>query len=166
MKISALLFFISISTGVSWQTDTHKVLSPKELSDLLPNKIFGYKKHTAGTTSRTIKVGNLLYSLCEKHFTKDKLEVKVLLFDYSEAPIMFKQAMRDREKMIAVDSVYFSPYELVVGKAHQSYNPNQKSAQFFAGINERFFLQISCDNCTQDFLLPVIQSIPYSEFPK
>ncbi|MCZ8023392.1 MAG: hypothetical protein O9302_13830 [Cyclobacteriaceae bacterium] len=164
MKLILLLLISLISLGASWENSS-KALSPKELSSFIPDKIFGYKKQ-AKETSRAIKIGNISYSLCEKHYLKEKNEVKVLLFDYADAPIMYTQVMSDREKMIAVDSVYFSPYELVVGKAHQSYNPNQKSAQFFAGINERFFLQISCDNCTQDFLLPVIQSIRYSEFPK
>ena len=165
MKIFSLLIILIIATGASHFVDAQAKRDSSPIQFLLPDKVYGYKKH-GKQVARKLKIGNIQYDLCEKYFIKDKTEVKLLLFDYADAPIMYTQVMRDREKMIAVDSVYFSNYSLLEGKAYQSFNPNQKSAQFFAGINERFFLQISCENCSLDFLLPVIQSVRFSEFPK
>jgi hypothetical protein len=63
-----------------------EALKPKAISKLLPEKI---ERYTLSSDSRSsmMKIGTLRYSLCERVFSKRDQKIKILLFDYVEAPL-------------------------------------------------------------------------------
>ena len=135
---------------------------------LVPDKIKGFEQ-TRDTKSSLIKLGTLKYSMCEKTFTKGVgRTIKILLFDYKEAPIMYSQAMRRWSNFnpIESDSLIVQRITMTHCNGWESYNKELKHSQVFLGICDRFFLTLSGENVDLEILKQVIQSFEFEKFPK
>jgi hypothetical protein len=157
------LFFILVATGNSV---AQKALDPKDIFKLLPNKIKGF--HDDGDSkSSLIKLGDLRYSLSERRFAKGKQKIKFLIFDYKEASIMYKQAMRKlNNESIVTDSLILRSITMDNCTGWESYNYQSYSSQIFLGICDRFFMMISAENVPLDQLRQTLNAFSFKDFPK
>jgi hypothetical protein len=146
--------------------DAH-VLSPKKMLNLIPDKIKGFQGIDESKARQT-KLGDITYTLAEKHFHSGKRSIRILLFDYKEAPIMYNQAMREwgSHAFVDTDSLVFRSLTMQNCFGWESYNLNSKRSQIFLGICDRFFMMITGENTDLVLLRLVLQEIPLTEFPK
>lgn len=124
-----------------------KLLQPEALAKLIPNRINGY--HEEGDMRGSQKaIGDVRYSVCERRFAKGKQKIKVLLFDYKDAPIMFKQAMKNglNNEVMESDSLISRNIETANYNGWEKYSSKASTSQIFLGIADRFFLMLSADN--------------------
>lgn len=124
-----------------------KLLQPEALSKLIPTKVVGY--HEDGDMRGSQKaIGDVRYSVCERRFSKGKQKIKILLFDYKDAQIMFKQAMKNGQnnKGLETDSLVLRNIEAANYVGWETYNSKTASSQIFLGIADRFFLMLSAEN--------------------
>jgi hypothetical protein len=143
-----------------------EVLPPEKISKLTPDRIKGYYQD-GDTRSSLIKLGNIRYSLVERRFSKGKEKIKVLLFDYKEADIMYKQAMRKwNHEPVVTDSLVLRTIEMEDCTGWESYNRQSYTSQIFLGICNRFFLMISAENVPLDKLKEILDSFSFRDFPK
>ncbi len=161
-KTLLLIFILQFSLH---PVKAQQVLSQTEIAKLLPNKLSGYYKD-GDTKASIINVGNLKYSLCERRFAKGKQKIKMLLFDYKEASIMYNQAVRKwAHDVVVTDSLVLRNITMEEGHGWETYNRQNHSSQIFLGIRERFFLMISADNVPLDDLQEILKSVPLRSFP-
>lgn len=160
------LSLVSIHLIIIGSIQGQTLLKGRELIKLVPQKIQGYTMQEEGRVS-DMKVGTLKYSLCEKKFTRGKQIIKFLLFDYTEAPIMYSQAMkRSTPEFLQTDSLILRPLIFENGKGWESYSLKSSSSQIFMGISNRFFLMISGENVNLDKLKEVSDLFNYTNFPR
>lgn len=142
------------------------VLQPLELKKLMPERIPGYYDD-GDTRSTLIKLGNIRYTLCEKKVNRTTRNIKILLFDYKEAPIMYRQAMRRwNNDSIVSDSIIQRSISIGNCNGWESFNKQAKTAQIFLGICDRFFLMLSGEDVELDQLQQVVQLFQLESFPK
>lgn len=157
-----LVMICSVSSAQERQT-----LKPKAIGKLLPERI---DRYTLSHDSRSsmMKIGTLRYSLCERIFSKGKQTVKILLFDYVEAPVMLTQSMKRWQEMptIDTDSITFSKNENEFGDVWSSSHPRLERAQLVMIINNRFFLTVEAEKMTIEQLNDFAKAIDFEKFPK
>ncbi|HEY0743224.1 MAG TPA: hypothetical protein VGD40_17270 [Chryseosolibacter sp.] len=144
------------------------VLQPRELSKLLPVKIKGWPIK-GDSKSNLLTIGTLRYSLCERTFASRDNLVKVLLFDYAEAPIMLNQSVKKWSEMpeTQTDSITFESTKTDFGQAWESSHPRTQRAQLLLEINNRFFLTLEAESLTLEELRKFFSSnFDLSKFPK
>ena len=147
-------------------TQGQSVLKPEEITKLVPSEFKGYYED-GDSKSSLIKMGNIRYSLCERRFSRTKQKIKILLFDYKEAPIMYKQAMRKwNNEIIETDTLILRNIEKENCTGWESYNKRAGTAQIFLGICDRFFLMISGENVELTSLQDVLATFPFQTYPK
>jgi hypothetical protein len=168
MVLARLFSLLLLITGplVLYGQDTH-VLSPEKILKLIPDKIKGFKE-TDEPKARQTKLGNITYSLAEKHYHSGQHTIKILLFDYKEAPIMYNQAMKEWSSHATVDTdtLVFRSLAMNNCSGWESYNIHSKRSQIFLGICDRFFMMITGENTDLVILRRALQEIPLAEFPK
>lgn len=156
------LVFQSMFTSLLAQ----QVLKPEEISQLVPKKIKGYYEDGESKSS-LIKMGDIRYSLCERKFINGKQKIMILLFDYKEAGIMYKQAMRKwDDELVENDSLILRNITMINCTGWESYNKQSSTSQIFLGICDRFFLMISANNIELDKLKEVTSYFSFETFPK
>ncbi len=164
MKISLLLFCLVLFAGRNVQGQN--VLTAEEISKLVPSEFKGYYED-GDSKGSLIKMGDIRYSLCERRFFRSKQKIKILLFDYKEAPIMYKQAMRKWNKeIVETDTLILRHIERENCTGWESYNKQAGTAQIFLGICDRFFLMISGENVELTSLQGVLATFPFQTYPK
>lgn len=164
MKLSllALCFQILVSISLSGQ----ELLSPEAIAKLMPTKVKGYNQD-GDLRSSMMKMGDLRYTLCERRFTKNKQSIKILLFDYKEASIMYQQAMkRWTSPHIVTDSVVFRNISSENYVGWESFNRVSSTTQIFVGVKDRFFIMISADNVELASLQEILATFPFQTYPK
>jgi hypothetical protein len=143
-----------------------KVLDPKDISKLLPTKIKGFYDD-GDCKSSLIKLGDLRYSLSERKFSKGNQKIKFLIFDYKEASIMYKQAMRKwNDESIVTDSLILRSITIENCTGWESYNKQAGTSQIFLGVCDRFFLMLSGEKVALDQLKEVATLFNFTAFPK
>jgi hypothetical protein len=160
------LFLVIASPTVLYGQTAH-VLSPEKILKLIPDKINGFKE-VDEPKARQTKLGNITYSLGEKHFNSGKRSIKILLFDYKEAPIMYNQAMKEwsSHAIVDTDSLVFRSLAMQNCSGWESYNVHSKRSQIFLGICDRFFMMMTGENTDLAVLKKALQDIRLAEFPK
>jgi hypothetical protein len=105
--------------------------------------------------------------VCERIFVNRKKTVKVLLFDYVEAPVMYTQAMRKWSEMqtISSDSAVFRNTDSPFFNGWESYTAKDNHSQFVLGIHQRFFLTLSGEQMELSELKSVLDKFDFSIFP-
>jgi hypothetical protein len=142
-----------------------KLLPPEALSKLIPNKIGGY--HEDGDMRGSQKaIGDIRYTVCERRFSKGKQKVKILLFDYKEAQIMFKQAMKNAQnnKGLETDSLVSRNIAATNYIGWETYSRKAASSQIFLGIADRFFLMLSAENIDLTSLQSILSGFNLENF--
>lgn len=164
MSVIALSVFISVSSFAQQR----QTLQPRQLSKLVPVKIKGWPIK-GESKSNLLTIGTLRYSLCERTFASRDKVVKVLLFDYAQAPIMLNQSVKKWSAMpdTRLDSITFESTKTDFGRAWESSHPRTKRAQLLLEINNRFFLTLEAENLTLEELRQFFSSnFDLSTFPK
>lgn len=162
--IAALVLLISVNVNGQ---DSTKVLSAHEIVQLIPDEVKDFKK-SEKPVSKVIKVGGIQYSLCDKRFSNNDKNIKLLLFDFKEAPIMYSQAIRKWSLATTVDSDTVVQRALVIEgcEGWETYNQPMNSSQIFLGIHKRFFLTIEGERVGLETLKSLLQEVELSKYPK
>lgn len=145
----------------------NKALSTREMSRLLPDRIKGYALQGETKTTQ-MKIGTLTYTLSEKNFGSGNRSVRILLFDYGEAPIMYQQAMRKRREIgiVETDSLIYRLMDPADSSSWESYSSASKHSQIVKGINNRFFLTMDGDKMELYELKQILMNLDFGKFPK
>ncbi len=153
-------------TFVNVQAQT-TLLSESELDALLPVSVKGYNQ-SGQAKGKMMKIGTLRYSLAQRTFTRGDAKIKILLFDYAEAPVMYKQATQKFETFTLQDSdsLVLKPVDLSNGVGWEKFSSRNTSSQLFSGINNRFYLTLEGENVPMSELKMMMERIPLSNFPK
>jgi hypothetical protein len=160
-----LVTFVVMSFLCSAQE--RQTLKPKAIGKLLPLKVQGYS--VKGDSKSTIlTIGTLRYSMCERVFSHRDRTIKVLLFDYAEAPIMLNQSVKKWQEMPAIqnDSVVFKPVTSAYGPQWESSHPQANRSQLLTSINNRFFLTLEAEGMSMEELRIFFKCIDLSKFPE
>jgi hypothetical protein len=145
-----------------------QTLKPKAISKLLPVKVQGYRLERDSKSS-ILTIGTLRYSLCERIFSDGDRIIKILLFDYAEAPIMLNQSVKKWDAMeeLETDSVTFAKRTLDYGQVWESSHPRSQRSQLLLSVNNRFFLTLEAEHVTPEALSEFFtKNINLSIFPK
>lgn len=164
IKLSILLVFIVLAGQT---LSAQKLLPPESLSKLIPNKIGGFYEDGEMRGSQR-SIGDVSYSVCERRFSKGKQKVKILLFDYKDAQIMFKQAMKNgmNNKGLETDSLISRNITAANYTGWETYSRRAASSQIFLGIADRFFLMLSAENVDLISLQSVLSNFNLESFSK
>jgi hypothetical protein len=163
-----LIWLILISSFEIFSQPKTQTLSPDEVINLLPAKINGFRLN-AEPQGKLIKLGTLQYCMAEKKFSASaNRSVKILLFDYKQAPIMYSQATKKwmNYGVIESDSIIQRPVILTECVGWESNNAARKNSQILVGIYNRFYLTIEGTNVDLQFLRTVLQEFKIETFPK
>ena len=169
MLRNALLFSTLISVHFVSQVQAQDValLSPTKILKLVTNRIRGFQQ-IVDPKAIEMKIGTLTYTLCEKNFNDGKRTVKILLFDFKEASIMYNQATGkwNNQPIIESDSLVERSVIIRNCKGWESFNKQNQTSQMFLGIYDRFFLTMTGENLKLDELRNIVELFPLEEFPK
>ncbi len=169
MVRNALLFSALILIYFVNQVQAQDValLSPTKMLKLMPKRIKGFQQ-IIDPKALEMKVGTLTYTLCEENFNDGKRSIKILLFDFKEASIMYNQATRkwNKQSTMEFDSLVERSVMIRNCSGWESFNKHNRTSQLFLGICERFFLTITGENVNLDELRKVLDDFPLEEFPK
>ncbi|HEY0655831.1 MAG TPA: hypothetical protein VGD65_22000 [Chryseosolibacter sp.] len=149
-------------------THAQETLKPKAISKLLPARIPGYALKGESRSS-ILTIGSLRYSLCERSFVNRDRTIKILLFDYAEAPIMLNQSISKWNQMplIETDSITFATRETEYGDVWESSHPRSHRAQLLLSVNKRFFLTLEATHVSiEDLTAFAEKNIDLSKFPR
>lgn len=144
-----------------------KHLTPHEVAKLVPDEVKGF--HAAEEfKSKQVDIGTISYALSEKSFNKGEKRIKILLFDFKDAPIMYTQAMRkwSNNDSIESDSLVLRVVALDNCTGWESYHKQTETSQIFLGVCERFFLTLTGEKVELDRLKEVVGEIQLAKFPK
>jgi hypothetical protein len=161
-----IIFMIGIfSCGVLQAQD--KVLSPQEIRKLVPGPMEGFteKENSKG---KLIQIGNLKYSLSEQQFSRGKQSIRILLFDYGDAPIMYSQATKAWKDFypLTTDSTSLQPIGMELCTGWESYNRRNNQSGIYAGIRDRYFLTITGEAVDLGTLKNLLNQFHFDLFPK
>ncbi|GIV37367.1 MAG: hypothetical protein KatS3mg032_1746 [Cyclobacteriaceae bacterium] len=153
-----LVFFMAVSPMV-WAQD-RPVLAPEELLKLIPTTVEGFKP-AGEPVARTIKIGTLSYSMAERSFARARQKIKILLFDYNNALIMYSQA--SNTGISPVDNVAEGSTTRS-GNRYDYYRRqlDGSTCRIALGINMRFFLNITCENADESVLNAILSGMNFS----
>jgi hypothetical protein len=143
-------------------------LPAEEIIKLIPNKFEDFYVN-ADSQSKLIAIGTLRYSVAEKNFSASrKRSIKVLLFDYKEAMIMYNQATRKFHsyKPINTDTLVFNTLLMTECTGWESFNVKRNFSQIMLGVCDRFFLTIEGTNVQLNELKRFAEAFKFETFPK
>lgn len=163
-----LLFALLQGAALALTAQPHAAKLPlRDLLNLIPNELAGYDQ-VGKFKSREIKIGTMSYTVGEKEFSHQRSRVKLLLFDYQDAPVMFEQTTRPwlNTAVVDSDSVKRQRIEWVGNKGWESENTSTQSAQVALAINQRFVLMLIGENCRLSDLYTILGIFDLSRFPK
>lgn len=149
------------------QAQERPVLLHEEIRKLLPENIEGFAAQSKPVT-RVVKIGTLSYSLAEQSFSKSKRKIKILLFDYNNALIMYSQATGKWKDMptIESDSVISRYIELPDCIGRESFNKINNTSQILLGVCDRFYLTLAGERIELETLRSIISLFDLSKFPR
>lgn len=164
MKSFLVFLFITMANGALAQS---LELKPEEILKLLPDRIAGYSSNEEFVTKQ-MTIGKITYMLCEKKFERGGKSIKFLLFDFSNAEIMYTQAMSTwkEAKPIETDSIVMRAVAMDNYTGWESYRKRTGQSQIFLGICNRFFLSLTADNVDLPNLKSILTQVPIDKFPK
>jgi hypothetical protein len=164
-KECLVCFFVFFS--VSSQAQKTQTLEPSAINQLIPSKIKGYWIK-GDSKSSVLTIGSLRYSLSEKVFSSRDKSIKILLFDYVEAPVMFNQSVKKWDEMqeMKTDSTSFHKTVSDYGETWESEHAYAKRSKLMLGINNRFFLTFDAENMSLAELKEFFKNFDLEKFPK
>jgi hypothetical protein len=143
-------------------------LSVAEISKLLPDKIMKGYNPAGNPNSKVMKVGTLKYALAEKKFSSGPSKIRIMVFDYAEAGIMYSQATGKFSTYSAVesDSAIMRPLTMANANGWGSENSRSPSSQITLGINNRYYLILEGEKTRLEELEKVLEYLDLDSFPK
>jgi hypothetical protein len=168
MRHALILSLLIVTYTSTVAQSPAEILSTDQILKLIPDKIAEFYP-AEEFKSKLVKLGTLRYSMAEKDFSGNrKRAIKILLFDYKEAPIMYNQATRKWSSFttIETDSVILRPALIKDCTGWESYNVHRKNSQIMLGICDRFFLTIEGTGVDLEFLKKVVQTFEFENYPK
>lgn len=166
--ISRWLLFILFTAPFFGSAQEKQTLKPKAISKLLPERVQGYQLKGVSKSS-ILTIGTLRYSLCERIFVNRDRTIKILLFDYVEAPVMLNQSIKKWSEMpiTETDSITFVSHKTEYGEAWESSHPRSQRAQLLLSINNRFFLTLEGEDISMTELRSFAEkNLDLAKFPK
>jgi hypothetical protein len=145
-----------------------QVLPAEKIIKLIPDKIPDYYLKE-DPKSKLIKLGTIQYSMVEKNFsTSKKRSIKILLFDYKDASIMYNQATRKWSTFTTIesDSLILRPSIIKDCTGWESYYVYKKNSQIMLGICNRFFLTVEGTGVELEALKKIVQDFKFETYPK
>ncbi len=142
------------------------VLTLEQLGELTPEKIEGY--HTqVNDKGRILQIGTLSYSMIERTFVHGKKQVNIMLFDYNNASIMYRQATQKWKTAVGqeTDSMLENAYQLENQPGWMQYDKNQNRSQITLGIQNRFFLVLKGESISLSDLDNIAKIFDLARFP-
>jgi hypothetical protein len=167
MKFMKSLFAMLLTVLVFAANAQLSEVTPSDLLKLLPDKINGFEP-AEDFKSEKMKIGTITYSLCEKKFSMKKSTIELLLFDYLQAEIMYKQAVSKWSEMKPVESesVVMNPIKMENCVGWESHQKHTGQSQIALGIGGRYLLEITGNHVDLATLQAVLKEIPIEKFPK
>jgi hypothetical protein len=161
--VSLLLCFCAVFS----RAQERPVLLPEEIRKLIPEKITGFTAQSKAVT-RLVKVGTLSYSLAEQTFVKSRQKIKILLFDYNNALIMYSQATAKWKDMPTIenDTVVNRYIELPNCIGRESFNKSSGTSQLLLGVCDRFYLTLAAEHVELETLHLLVDLFNLAEFQR
>lgn len=142
------------------------VLPAEDLLELIPKQIENFRSF-GDPRARMIKIGTLSYSMAERSFARGKQKIKILLFDYNNALIMYSQAMRNMKQAEQSSMVQLASLSDASNYHYsESIEPEKNICQLFLGINDRFFLSISCENADSQAMYSLLNQFDFKNWTR
>jgi hypothetical protein len=163
-----LAFLLVLIPAGYGYTQSPATLPVNEIIKLIPDKINKVYSQASGPKSKMIQVGILRYSLVERNFSNGKKKIKILLFDYSEAQIMYAQATKRFSTFTAIesDSLTCKPLEGINYFGWSTENHRSQISQILLGISDRFYLTVEGTCVPVEELEEVLEIINPERFSK
>lgn len=141
-------------------------LTPEQLLHFVPSRIKRYDP-SENFKSREIKIGTLTYSFCEKVFVQKNKKIKILLFDYANAKVMFNQTIHPwyNAPELATDSVKQRHVHWLGHDGWESEIVHTHTAQVTVAIYQRFVLTIIGEGCRLSDLYEVLGAMDLPSLP-
>lgn len=142
------------------------VMDLEQLGELAPEKIEGYKK-IGQNKGRSLKIGTLSYAMIERTFVHDKKQITIMLFDYNNASVMYRQATEKWKNALGqeTDLILENAYELEKQPGWILYDKAQKKSQITLGIQNRFYLVLIGQGILLTDLESVAKIFDFVRFP-
>lgn len=162
MRITVIIFLLFSVSGLL----KGQVLTTDELLPYVNDKIPNYRSAQAPKASQ-IRIGDITYTMCQKEFREGKKRIKVLLFDFKEASIMYIQATRGwlLFESLASETYIQRPLSEEQYVGWETYNIPTKTAKIHLGIHDRFLMTIETTDVSPESLQEIIDHFMNEEFP-
>jgi hypothetical protein len=168
MRKALILSMLILGCTLGVAQSPGEILSTDQILKLIPDKIQEFYP-AEEFKSKLVKLGTLRYSMAEKDFSGNKKRaIKILLFDYKEAPIMYNQATRKWSTFTTIesDTLILRPTLIKDCTGWESYNVHRRNSQIMLGICDRFFLTVEGTGVDLEALKKVVQTFKFENYPK
>jgi hypothetical protein len=161
-----LILFLCLKSGAVVNAQ-NQVLSPEQMHQLVPHYIKGFQR-SQELKGKLVKVGDLQYSVCEQSFTQANQQIRVLMFDFGHARIMYKQATKEWHNFspILTDTITLQAIRMTNCSGWQSYKKNNNTSEIYLGICDRFFLTLTGEFVPLETLKSFLEDFHFDQFPK
>lgn len=118
--------------------------------------------------TRLVMIGTLSYSLAERSFKRRKKKIKMLLFDYNNALIMYNQATGKWKDMptIESDSLLTRYIEMPDYIGRESFNKINNTSQIVLGVGDRFYLTLAGERIDLETLRSIVSLFDLAQFSR
>jgi hypothetical protein len=163
LKQLLLIAFVSMTGYPIWAQPS--VLTLAQLGELAPEKIEGYRM--AEPKGRILKIGTLSYSMIERIFVSGKKQISIMLFDYNNASVMYRQATQKWKNAegVETDLVLDNAYELEQQAGWMHYDKANNKSQIMMGVQNRFYLMLTGDGVPPNDLDSIAKDFDFGRFP-
>jgi hypothetical protein len=144
-----------------------KVLVPEEMHQLIPHYVKEFQR-SQELKGKLVTIGNLQYSVCEQSFSNPHQRIKVLLFDFKDAQIMYRQATKEWQNfsLILTDTLTRQMIAMTNCSGWQSFRKNIKTSEIYLGVCDRFFLTLTGEGVELETLKSLLNDFHFDKFPK
>lgn len=165
LSVKQLLLIAFVSFAASQGRAQSAVLTLEQLGELTPVKIEGYRP--TEPKGRILKIGTLSYSMVERIFVHGKKQISILLFDYNNASVMYRQATQKWKNAEGVenDLMLDNAYELEKQPGWMHYDKAKNKSQISLGIQNRFYLVLTGEGINLDVLNGIAKIFDVARFP-
>jgi hypothetical protein len=166
LSYKRLLLVAFVTTSSHTIQAQPEVMALEQLGALTPEKIEGYKT-IEQNKGRSLKIGTLSYAMIERTFIHDKKQITIMLFDYNNASVMYRQATQKWENAVGqeTDLLLENAYEVEQQPGWIWYDKAQKKSQITLGIQNRFYLVLIGQGILLTDLESVAKIFDFVRFP-
>lgn len=161
-RLLLLAFVITVYPTLGQPT----ILALEQLGELTPEKIEGYKV-IGQNKGRSLKIGTLSYSMIERTFEQGKKQITIMLFDYNNASVMYRQATHKWKNAVGqeTDLILENAYELEKQPGWKQYDKARNKSQITLGIQNRFYLVLMGEGISLSDLDNIAKIFDLARFP-